>query len=109
MNINVGDTILLTTNDWFYAPNGQQYKAVFGTVKAVLSSEATLGVRTNARSTNWYVEIGDMTVAGCQIFYAVRTPHCNFEDVPDYTQGCEHGVHRYIRPSNIYNADSRKA
>ena len=59
-SMQIGQKALITTDAWFYAPDGRQYRAVFGTVKAVRTSEETLGVRTNARSTNWYVEIGLM-------------------------------------------------
>lgn len=104
MNIQVGDKALITLDNWFYAPDGRQYKAVHGTVKAVLGSEETLGIRTNARSTNWYVEIGDMTIAGCQIHYLVKTDACSFDPAMDYATG-ESGLREYMRPSNIYNAD----
>lgn len=69
--VEVGKKYLITT-DWFIAPDGETYRAVFGTLRGVFSSEETLGVRTNAKSTNWYVSIGRMTVAGCQIHYVVQ-------------------------------------
>jgi len=105
MNLEIGAKALLTTNNWFYAPDGKSYSAVFGTIKAVRSSEDTLGVRTNAKSTNWYVEIGNMTIAGCQIFYAVRTDECNLETAEGWSANAEHGVNVYEKPSPIYNAD----
>jgi len=65
---------LISTDDWFFAPDGQQYKAVWGKAQ-VLSDEDGLGIKTNERSTNWYVFVGDdekgMIVAGCQVHYAV--------------------------------------
>ena len=70
--MNIGQRYLVTTNDWFFAPDGENYKAVFGTVHGVEDAESVLGIRTNARSTNWYLRIGDTVVAGCQVFYAVR-------------------------------------
>jgi len=84
MSIKIGDKALITTDLWFFAPDGQQYRAVFGTVKAIRSSEETLGIKTNARSTNWYVEIGDVILAGCQIHYAIKTNHCS--DASDESQ-----------------------
>lgn len=104
MNIEIGDKAIITTDNWFYAPDGRQYKAVYGTVKAVRSSEDTLGIRTNARSTNWYVEIGNMTIAGCQIHYLVKSSSCNFDRVPDY-QADAQGLSEFMRPSSIYDAD----
>ena len=104
MNIQIGKKALITTDNWFHAPDGNTYRAVHGTVRAVRSDADTLGVKTNARSTNWYVEIGNMTVAGCQIHYAIRTDTCHFgerdgeSDVrPDYTR-------TKMLPA-IYNAD----
>lgn len=101
MNIEVGQKALITCDAWFYAPNGQQYRSVFGTVKAVRSSEETLGVRTNAKSTNWYVEIGCMTIAGCQIHYVVRCNNCDTGRVMDWRVGFE----EYMRPSAVFDAD----
>ncbi len=104
MNIQVGKKALLTTHNWFIAPDGLYYKAVFGTIKSVKTDDEVLGIKTNRNSTNWYVEIGDMTIAGCQIFYAVRTDKCNFGPVASQT--FENGaLHKYTDRSNIYNAD----
>ena len=69
--------MLLTTDNWFYAPDGQAYKAVYGTVKRVMNDEETLGIKTNIGSSNWYVEIGNMFIAGCQIHYAIQTDECD--------------------------------
>ncbi len=108
MNIEVGKKALITTDCWFVAPDGKQYRAVFGTVKAVQSSEETLGVRTNARSTNWYVEIGCMTLAGCQIHYAIRCDSCSFDPAEDYTTA-DGSLKTFIRPSSIFNANKELA
>lgn len=106
MNIEIGQKTLITCNAWFYAPDGRQYRAVFGTVKAVRSSEETLGVRTNMRSTNWYVEIGCLTVAGCQIHYAVRCDKCNTQRAMDWRVSEKDGMEEYERPSAIFDADN---
>ena len=65
--------MLVTTEGWFNAPDGDRYTGVFGRFGGVFSSEETLGIKTNARSTNWYAVIGNVIVAGCQIHYVVRT------------------------------------
>lgn len=65
MNIEIGSRVLVTVDNWFVGPDGRSYKAIFGTVRAIRSDQETLGVRTNAKSTNWYAEIGNATVAGC--------------------------------------------
>lgn len=105
MNIEIGVKALITADNWFIAPDGRTYRAVFGTVKAVRTSEETLGVRTNAKSTNWYVEIGNMTLAGCQVHYAVKSDECNFGRVLDYKVDDRGMVHEFSRPSDVYNAD----
>lgn len=67
---------LITTDSWFFAPDGNQYKAAWGDVKIL--EDNVLGIKTNSRSANWYAMIGsnekEVVVAGCQIHYAVK---CN--------------------------------
>jgi hypothetical protein len=64
---------LITTDSWFVAPDGKQYKAAWGDVQ--IMEDNALGVKTNRNSTNWYARIGTDTnhviIAGCQIHYAV--------------------------------------
>jgi len=103
-NIEIGKTVLITTHNWFIAPDGKQYMAAFGTAKAVLDSQQTLGVKTNARSTNWYVELGNMTIAGCQVFYAIRTDSCELGDVESF-EVKDGKVLKYFIPGRIYDAD----
>lgn len=105
MNIKIGEKALLTLDNWFYAPDGCTYRAVFGTVHAVKTAEETFGVKTNNKSTNWYVEIGDMTIAGCQIHFAVRTNSCNLGRSSNWTANADFGLREYESPSHIYFAD----
>lgn len=102
--IEVGKKVLVTTDCWFTAPDGLQYGAVFGTVKAVRSDEQTLGIKTNRGSTNWYAEIGRVTIAGCQIHYAIECESVESGEVNDWiNEGGE--CKRYVRPTRIYLAD----
>jgi len=104
MHAYVGRKVLVTTDNWFIAPNGRQYRAAFGTVKGVHDDQSVLGIKTNARSTNWYLEIGNLFIAGCQIHYAVATESCELDQVhDDYVEGAK--VERFLAPSRIYNAD----
>lgn len=97
---------LITTDGWFYAPNGKQYKAVWGDVTVL--NDSILGVKTNRNASNWFVKVGTdenhVIVAGCQIHYACKTneePHVGSTE--DYI--LEGGkVSNYIRPTNIYIA-----
>lgn len=78
-NIKVNDKVLVTTDNWFTAPDGKDYKAVFGTIKGVVNAKEALGITVNARSTDWYLEIGNMVIAGCQIHYIVKTDEAQME------------------------------
>lgn len=105
MNVAVGRKAIITVDNWFYAPDGQQYRAVFGTVKAVLGDQETLGIKTNSRSTNWYIEIGNMTIAGCQVYCAIHSDTCETGMVRSCSE--DKGIVTwYEMPSRIYNADN---
>lgn len=96
---------LITTNAWFYAPDGLKYRAVWGEVSS-FDSKQVLGIETNKNSTNWYVKVGSedkhIIIAGCQVQYAI---HCeskpSTEPVTEKTYGAE-GVHEYQRDTEIY-------
>lgn len=91
-----------------FAPDGVSYRAVFGTVKGIRKDDETLGIKTNKGSTNWYLEIGNMFVAGCQIHYAVKADSCSFKPSSrniEY-EGRLNIVQEGI--SHIYNADGEK-
>ena len=70
---------LITTDAWFYAPDGKQYNAVWGEVEIV--SDSILGIKTNVRSSNWFAKVGTehkhVIVAGCQIH---SLPHSKLLD-----------------------------
>lgn len=74
--IKKGEKYLITTDAWFYGPNGEQYRAAWGKVEIV--SDSILGVKTNSKSSNWFVKCGNkdkfIIIAGCQIHYVIRCP-----------------------------------
>ena len=76
---------LITTEGWFFAPDGNQYKAAWGDVKIL--EDSLIGVKTNRNSTNWYASVGsndkEMIIAGCQIHYAIK---CNNKPSTNSTQ-----------------------
>ena len=78
---------LITTDEWFIAPDGKSYRAAWGECEPL--ADSFLGLKTNARSTNWYVKVGSeenhIIIAGCQIHYAIR---CEKEPEAK-THGCE--------------------
>ena len=66
---------LINTDSYFIAPDGREYKAVYGEVEIL--NDDFLGVKTNARSANWFAKVGTeenhVIIAGCQIHYATKT------------------------------------
>lgn len=68
-------TYLITTNEFFIGPNGESYRSVFGNVE-VLTDDTIMGIKTNARSANWYAKVGTeenhIIIAGCQIHYCIK-------------------------------------
>lgn len=99
---------LITTDEWFIAPNGQSYKSVWGDV-TVLNDNA-LGVKTNARTSNWFAKVGSeenhVIIAGCQIHYIVKCEEKpdNSKPVPNWISGADKGITHYESPSPIYIA-----
>lgn len=65
---------LITTDQWFYAPDGQQYRAAWGNVEVL--TDDVLGVKTNRNASNWFAKVGSednhVIIAGCQIHYSVK-------------------------------------
>lgn len=108
----IGKKVLVTSNGWFFGNDGMQYKAIYGTLKAIHTSENTLGFTPSRTHTNWYLEVGNTTIAGCQVLHCVQSDVCNTGEVSDFTSDRTHestikGRHAesYIRPSYIYNSD----
>lgn len=94
---------LITTDAWFYAPDGKQYRAVWGEVQIL--DDTVLGVKTNRNASNWYAKVGTddnhVIVAGCQIHYATR---CEAEPNTGTVQDWTGEGKIYDRPTGIYLA-----
>lgn len=104
MKIKEGQNYLITTHAWFVAPDGVQYRAVWGKIHSIQDSKESLGIETNSRSTNWYIVIGNMIIAGCQIFYAIQTDEVNF--FPTDTQTEYQGKLDFHRNQHSYIYDA---
>lgn len=96
---------LISSDNWFYAPDGKQYKAAWGNVEIV--EDFYLGLKTNRNSTNWYAKVGSelnhVLIAGCQIHYAVKCEERpNVEPVGDWQADDKGVVNVYTRPTTIY-------
>jgi hypothetical protein len=100
---------LISTTQYFLAPDGQQYRSVWGEVEIL--SDTFLGVKTNHNSSNWYLKIGDaenfVLVAGCQVHYAVKCDEKpNTKPVKEWTTDKQsNGTYSYTRPTAIYIAE----
>ncbi|MCP4177225.1 MAG: hypothetical protein GY756_05615 [bacterium] len=105
MQFKEGQKALITTDEFFFAPDGKQYRSVFGTVKSIQTTEETLGVETNHRSTNWYLAIGNMIIAGCQIHYGFITDTF-YDGTVKAWEMFEGKISKYDRPPMIYNCDN---
>lgn len=97
---------LITTDNWFVAPDGKTYRAVWGDVKII--EDDFLGIKTNRNSSNWFAKVGSIDnhviVAGCQIHYAVRCKNKpNVDEIEDYTTDGGHKT--YKRPTQIWIAE----
>lgn len=98
---------LITTNEWFIAPDGQQYRAAWGEVEII--NDSVLGVKTNRQSTNWFAKVGSeekhIIIAGCQIYYAVKSANKPSIDlVLDWHLDAQH-YREQKTPSRIYFAE----
>ena len=71
---------LITTDNYFYGPDGQQYRSVFGEIEIL--QDSFLGITTNRNSSNLYIKVSGKTqhiiIAGCQIHYALQ---CEYDDL----------------------------
>ena len=103
--VSVGDQVLVTTDEYFMSPSGILYKAAFGTLKGIYTAEETLGVKPNGKSTNWYAVVGNMTLAGCQIHYVIKTNKCNLGETTDWCTMSDGSISQQTFPYRIYNAD----
>lgn len=102
MHDYIGKNVLVTTEDWFIAPDGKDYKAVYGVLKGVHEAGKTLGFIPNRSHANWFLEVGNVTIMGCRVRYVVRT-----DERPPNTRSLGWTTHdgelkQYERPCMIY-------
>lgn len=103
MNNLIGKSVLLTTSEWFYAPDGQNYKAVWGRLIGIHEAGKTLGFIPNRAHANWFIEVGKMIVMGCQVRYIVQCDEKpNTGRMRSWTSDAANGVKEFDTPSVIY-------
>jgi len=98
---------LITTDSWFTAPDGKQYKAAWGNCEAL--EDTFLGLKTNRNSTNWYMKVGSedkhIIIAGCQIHYATKCDNKPNTDPSEDWQADANKLNIFHRPNHIYIAE----
>lgn len=104
MNLEVGKKVLITTQEFFVAPDGLQYKSVLGSFMGVHSSEELLSnTETYETPRKWYLRVGSMMIPESQVNSIVITEEAMLGGVKEYLSSFE--KNGYTRPSFIYNAD----
>lgn len=107
MKKHIGKRVLITCSNWFYGPDGKQYRGVCGILHGISISQEQLGFTPSRTHTNWAIEIGDMTIMGCQVLYVVECLVPPADRVVDdyknpeghYVQQ-ERATHIYVCPAN---------
>jgi hypothetical protein len=103
MHEYINQKVLCTTQNWFYAPDGKQYKAVHGTMKGIHEAGKTLGFIPNRSHANWFLEIGDITIMGCQVLYVLKCDSVETGQIKDWKNDEKNGgIEQYEHPSVIY-------
>jgi hypothetical protein len=101
----LGQNVLCTCQSWFIAPDGKNYRAIWGKLHSINEAGKTLGFIPNRSHANWFYEIGNMMIMGCQIMYLIKCEHePNVANVPDYSADAANGIKEYDRPTTIYLA-----
>lgn len=97
---------LISTDSWFYGPDGEQYRAVWGDCEVILAKEELGFVPTHG--TNWFARIGrgagSIIIAGCHIHYAIEAPEPPTVISKVYT---DKATDRDIRCNQIYFPDGK--
>jgi hypothetical protein len=103
MHQYINKTCLITTSGWFYAPDGRQYKAVWGTLKAIHEVSKAFGFIPSRAFANWFIEIGDMTIMGCQVLYVIACDKPNTDKILDWhSESKNEPIVEFERPTAIY-------
>jgi hypothetical protein len=100
----INKKVLITTQNYFVGKDGKQYRSVHGTLKAVHEAGNTLGFIPNRSHANWFIEVGDMVIMGCQVMYLQQVDKVNTDFVEDWKDN-ESGIVNYKRPSLIYETN----
>lgn len=95
--------VLVTTSNWFFGPDGLQYRAVWGTLNGVYEAGKTMGFIPNRAHANWYIQVGGLIIMGCQAMYVLQCDNPPpSESIKDWkTIEATAEIKEYTRPSQI--------
>lgn len=97
----VGQNVLVTTQGWFYGTDGKLYRGAWGKLKAVHEAKEAIGITPNRSHANWFIEIGNMSIMGCQVLYYTKCPNPPPEyDIEDFDKASPEK--QYKRPSEVF-------
>lgn len=100
--------VLLSLHNWIFAPDGKQYRAIYGTLHSINESKNIFGFVPSRNHTNWFAEIGNMIIMGCQIQACIvceKDPETQITDFIVREHELAVKVVEYDQPSKIYFAD----
>jgi hypothetical protein len=98
----IGRKVLITAQNYFVGRDGKQYRAVHGTLRAVHETSKTLGFIPNRSHANWFIEVGDMIIMGCQVMYFEQVDQVVTASTKDWKDDEKGGVIEFSRPTIIY-------
>lgn len=98
----IGKKVLITTQNYFIGKDGKQYRSVHGTLNAIHEAGKTLGFIPNRAHANWFIEVGDMVIMGCQVMYLEQVECVNTASTKDWKDDEKGGIIEYSRPTLIY-------
>lgn len=83
-----GEYYLVTADEWFVGPDGEEYRAAWGKCELVEAKES-FGFVPLRPSTNWFCKLGkdenSIILAGCQIHYAIKCKTRPIQKISTYT------------------------
>lgn len=101
----INKKVLVTTEGWFYGKDGKTYRAIYGTLKAIHQAEKVVGFTPSRGNVNWFYEIGNMVIMGCQIMYIVQADEVHTGSTKDHRFAPDSSLSICDRPTEIYMAD----
>jgi hypothetical protein len=99
----IGKNVLITCQSWFIAPDGKQYRSAWGKLNAVKEAKEHVGFTPNRTHANWFIELGNMTIMGCQVLYYIECPEKPSDVVIEHAfDSDKKQIYNYRKPSEIY-------